>query len=58
MNKDKKIETRPAGAPLAKGQKVRLDKDGYIRPAGEGETAYGTVLVDCTTNVVVEVEVG
>lgn len=58
MNKDKKIETRPAGAPLAKGQKVRLDEDGYIRPAGEGETAYGTVRVDCTTNAVVEVEVG
>ena len=58
MNKDKKIETRPAGAPLAKGQKVRLDEDGYIRPAGEGGAVYGTVLVDCTTNAVVEVEVG
>ena len=58
METKKKIETRPAGAPLAKGQKVRLDEDGYIRPAGEGETAYGTVRVDCTTNAVVEVEVG
>lgn len=58
METKKKIETRPAGAPLAKGQKVRLDEDGYIRPAGDGGTVYGTVLVDCTTNAVVDVEIG
>ena len=57
MKPEKKIETKQAGAPLAKGQKVHLDPDGYIRPAAEGETVYGTVLVDCTTNAVVEVEI-
>jgi hypothetical protein len=58
MKTEKKIETRPAGAPLAKGQKVRLDEDGYIRPAAEGEKVHGTVCVDCTTNAVVDVEIG
>ncbi len=58
MKPDKKIEAYKAGAPLAKGQQVRLDEDGYIRPAGEGEKVYGTVCVDCTTNAVVDVEIG
>ena len=58
MKPDKKIEACKAGAPLAKGQKVRLDEDGYIRPAAEGEKVHGTVCVDCTTNAIVDVEIG
>jgi len=53
----KKLEKKPAGHPLAKGQKVRLDKDGYVRPALDGDAVYGVATVACTTNAVIDIEI-